>query len=50
MRRLEIARRIDASSTAVKESYEIHRRGIADGGCYPGQPQETATKHFACLG
>jgi hypothetical protein len=50
LRRLEIARRIDASSTAVKERYEIHRIEIAGRGCYSERLQETTAELLACLG
>jgi hypothetical protein len=47
---LEIARRIDVSSTAVTRRYEIHRREIAGRGCYSERLQETAAEVLACLG
>jgi hypothetical protein len=50
MRWLGVARQFGASSAAVKERCESHRRGIAGGGCCPEQPQETATKYSARLG
>ena len=46
----EIARRIDASTTAAKRRYEIHRREIAEGEDYPSRAQTTAVELLACLG
>ena len=47
---LEIARRTDASPTAAKRKYEIHRREILGGESYPERLQGLATELLARLG